>query len=193
MGTRLHWLGALSFAASLAAAASPASAQPARPWVDPPSEAGASAPSSVPSPESHEVKPAPHQSSAISASTNATTKVEEPRREQVQQSSETSEVSVHRKLSTKSSPQKTVRESKVRKSPRDVTTARNERQRQVIQQREVAEQPARNTREERVRQGLNSGLEVMNLRTIEFPDGRRVQILTRPRPGSMSELLDRAE
>ncbi|WP_445503626.1 hypothetical protein [Microvirga sp. G4-2] len=51
----------------------------------------------------------------------------------------------------------------------------------------------RSTRAARVREGLNSGLEVMTLRTIEFPDGRRIQILTKPRPGAMSELLDTPE
>jgi hypothetical protein len=33
----------------------------------------------------------------------------------------------------------------------------------------------------------------MTLRTIEFPDGRRVQILTRPRPEAMSELMEAPE
>jgi len=28
----------------------------------------------------------------------------------------------------------------------------------------------------------------MSLRTIEFPDGRRITILTKPSPGAMSEM-----
>jgi hypothetical protein len=33
-----------------------------------------------------------------------------------------------------------------------------------------------------VQEAVDAGYVVMNLRTIEYPDGRRVQILTRPDP-----------
>lgn len=190
MGTGLHRVGALSFAAGLAAAvaAAPAGAQPAQPWVDPPSETGTSAPVAAPTHEPQEAKPSPNASTP-SASAPATVKVEEPGREPTQRSSEATITAEQRKPLAKSSPPKLMRESKARKSPRSTATARNERPRQVIQPRDVADQAARTARAERVRQGLNSGLEVMTLRTIEFPDGRRVQILTKPRPGSTSEML----
>jgi hypothetical protein len=42
----------------------------------------------------------------------------------------------------------------------------------------------------RARDSEASNLEVMNLRTIEFPDGRRIQILTRPDRRTLSELPD---
>jgi hypothetical protein len=79
-------------------------------------------------------------------------------------------------------------ERKDRQQTRAVAT-RSEQPRQTIQRRELAEQSVRSARAARVREGLNSGLQVMTLRTIEFPDGRRVQILTRPEPETMSELL----
>jgi hypothetical protein len=46
----------------------------------------------------------------------------------------------------------------------------------------------RGTRFGRAQGAPGSRLEVMNLRTIQFPDGRRVTILTRPNPDAMSEL-----
>jgi hypothetical protein len=48
------------------------------------------------------------------------------------------------------------------------------------------------TRSARLRDGVNSGLEVMSLRTIEFPDGRRVDVLVRPSPRALSRLMDEA-
>lgn len=185
METRLHPIGALSLALGFAAAASSGSAQPARPWVDPPPEAGASAPSSVPAPAAPEAKAAAPQSSAPPASTAAVTDIDEKTKEPAQQRSEETSSAGERKPVTRRS----ATERRDRKPSREVTTAKSERQRQVNQRRDMAEQTMRSTRAARVREGLNSGLEVMTLRTIEFPDGRRVQILTKPRPGAMSELL----
>ncbi|WP_205789873.1 hypothetical protein [Microvirga makkahensis] len=64
---------------------------------------------------------------------------------------------------------------------------------QSAQRRERADRGSRSARAERVREGIDAGLEVMTLRTIELPDGRRIQILTRPRPETMSELMGAAE
>lgn len=41
-----------------------------------------------------------------------------------------------------------------------------------------------------MRTAFPPGLQVMRLRTIEFPDGRRIRILTRPDPGALRALLD---
>lgn len=46
----------------------------------------------------------------------------------------------------------------------------------------------RSTRFGRAQTRPGSRLEVMNLRTIQFPDGRRVTILTRPDPDALSEM-----
>lgn len=45
-------------------------------------------------------------------------------------------------------------------------------------------------RSRQIRAGMNAGLEIMTLRTIELPDGRRMQILTRPDPEDMAQFLD---
>ena len=38
---------------------------------------------------------------------------------------------------------------------------------------------------------LPNGLEIMNLRTIELPDGRRIRILTKPDPETVRRVLAR--
>ncbi|HZH53058.1 MAG TPA: hypothetical protein VEZ16_14395 [Microvirga sp.] len=50
--------------------------------------------------------------------------------------------------------------------------------------------PRDSIRSARVRDAVNSGLEVMSLRTIEFPDGRRIEVLVRPSPSALSRLMD---
>jgi hypothetical protein len=40
---------------------------------------------------------------------------------------------------------------------------------------------------------LANGLEIMNLRTIELPDGRRIRILTKPDPETVRRILARPE
>ena len=42
-----------------------------------------------------------------------------------------------------------------------------------------------------VQDAVNSGLVVMNLRTIELPDGRRVTVLVRPDPRTLAEVMQR--
>ena len=187
MGTRLYPIGALSLALGLAAAASPGNAQPARPWVDPPPEAGASTPSPPPAPAVPEAKAAAPQPDP--ASTAATAEGKEP----MERRSTGALSAAEQKPAAKTLPQRAVTERRDRKPSREVTAARSERQRQMNQRRDLAEQTSRSARAARVREGVNAGLEVMTLRTIEFPDGRRVQILTRPQPGAMSELLDRPQ
>lgn len=193
METRLHPLGALSLALGLAAAASSGSAQPARPWVDPPPETGASAPSSAPVPAAPEAKAASPQPLAPPSSTTAVTSVDEKNKGTAQQHSEEASSVGEREPVAKISAPKAVTERKDRRPSREVTTARGERQRQVNRRRDITEPTTRGTRAARVREGLNSGLEVMTLRTIEFPDGRRVQILTKPQPGAISELIETPE
>jgi hypothetical protein len=45
-------------------------------------------------------------------------------------------------------------------------------------------------RSARVRDAVNAGLEVMSLQTIELPDGRRIDVLVRPNPRTLSRLMD---
>jgi hypothetical protein len=42
------------------------------------------------------------------------------------------------------------------------------------------ERRARATRYGSIQEGIDAGLEVMRLRTIQLPDGRRIEVLTRP-------------
>ncbi|WP_201863187.1 hypothetical protein [Microvirga soli] len=42
------------------------------------------------------------------------------------------------------------------------------------------ERRARATRYGSAQEGIDAGLEVMRLRTIQLPDGRRIEVLTRP-------------
>lgn len=98
--------------------------------------------------------------------------VKEPAAVEVKQTAEPIEKPVIKPM-----PRKAVAERRVRRPTREASVSPRSNQPPM-------------TREERVRRGIDSGLELMTLRTIEYPDGRRVQILTRPDPSAMSELLE---
>lgn len=165
MATKLHWLQRAALVAGALATASPALSQAARPWVDPPLENGSS-PSGA-TPNAVETKP-------TSAPATPTAAKMEP------------------EPTLKPPAKKTVVEKKQRVPTREASVSSRPRQQRGVAVSSSAplRQPMGLTREERVRQGLDSGLELMTLRTIEYPDGRRVQILTRPGPNTMSELLE---
>jgi hypothetical protein len=167
MDTKFHWLTGAALAACLTATSGPSLAQAARPWVDPPSENAASQPSAA------EPRPAtPTTPAAPATPPVAAAPAKEPAKVEAKQSAEPVV-----RPAAKPAPKKAVVEKKVRKPTREARVAPR------------ASQP-RMTREERVRRGIDSGLELMTLRTIEYPDGRRVRILTHPDPGAMSELLE---
>jgi len=190
MDKRLQWIGSVSLAFGLLAAVVPGHAQSPRPWVDPPPEAGAPPPPSSSTPVASETKPATVQPAPQPATTSAAAKPNETNRDQAKQRTEEASSSIQDTRASKSPSRKALTERKDRQQSRSTPPAKNERSKQTVQRRELAAQKPRETRAERIREGVNAGLEVMTLRTIEFPDGRRVQILTRPRPGAMSELMD---
>lgn len=193
MGRRLHWIGNVSLAFGLLAAASAGHAQAPRPWVDPPPEAGAPAPSSSPAPASSVTKPAASQPSMAPADINAAARAEEADKGQAQQRAEEVSSSVQQeKPALKPPPRKAVSERKERRQ-QTRSAGRSERTIRAVQSRPRVDTASRPSRAERVREGIDAGLEVMTLRTIEFPDGRRIQILTRPRPGAISELMEAPE
>jgi outer membrane biosynthesis protein TonB len=161
---KFHWLTGTALFACIMAAGSPVVAQTVRQWVDPPSE-NATSQSSV-----TETRPA--TPAVPEKAPTATGSIKEPAADEIKNVAEPVE-----KPAAKPTPRKSVAEKKVRKLTREASILPR-----VSQQR--------STREERVRRGIDSGLELMTLRTIEYPDGRRVQILTRPDPGAMSELLE---
>jgi hypothetical protein len=56
--------------------------------------------------------------------------------------------------------------------------------------RDAMERRARFSRYGSVQEGLDAGLQVMRLRTIQLPDGRRITVLTRPDQDIASGLPD---
>ena len=56
--------------------------------------------------------------------------------------------------------------------------------------RRAFERRARVTRYGSMQEGLDAGLQVMRLRTIQLPDGRRIDVLTRPDQDIASGLPD---
>ena len=161
---KFHWLTGTALFACIMATGSPSVAQAARPWVDPPSENATSQPSLT---ETRPATPAVPETPPA-----ATGSIKEPAAVEIKKVAEPVEKPV-----AKPTPRKSVAEKKVRKPTREASVSPRASQQ-------------RSTREERVRRGIDSGLELMTLRTIEYPDGRRIQILTRPDPGAMSELLE---
>ncbi|WP_414473403.1 hypothetical protein [Microvirga sp. M2] len=191
MAIRLHWIGSVGLAFGLIAGASAGHAQSSRAWVDPPPEAGA-APSSAVAPAVSTFKPKPAAPQLPSPSTdgNAASKTDAANRKQaLQGTGQPSPSTGEEKAAAKPQPRKTVDESRDRRQ-RTRTAVRGE---PSVRSRRTADRASGPSRAERVREGINAGLEVMTLRTIEFPDGRRVQILTRPRPETMSGLMEAPE
>lgn len=189
MAIRLHWIGNVSLAFGLIAGAAAGHAQSPRAWVDPPPEAG-DAPSSVAAPVIGTSKPAAVQPPSRATDGNAASKTDAANRKQaLQGTGEASPSMGAEKPAARQQPRKTVDESKDRRQ-RTRTAVRGE---PSVRSRRTAERTSGSSRAERIREGIDAGLEVMTLRTIEFPDGRRVQILTRPRPETMSGLMEAPE
>ncbi len=185
MRANIYGIGGLSLAAILSTTAL-GQAQPARPWVDPPPEAGSISQGSSSTSPNSAAKPLVPSSPA-----QAVKNVEEEQKDRSGQT-KAAAASQEEKPASKSTPRKATSDSKARQPSRAVT-ARADRSRQTSQRRELAGSISRSPRAERIREGVNSGLEVMTLRTIEFPDGRRMQILTRPEPGVVSGLMGAPE
>ncbi|MBB3017777.1 pyruvate/2-oxoglutarate dehydrogenase complex dihydrolipoamide acyltransferase (E2) component [Microvirga lupini] len=184
----------------------PVLAQAGRPWVDPPPEAGATP--SLPT-------PAPAASSPQAAAPAATPPTPQPSSAsappQPAKDNETvaaqsrPEVSPRKQQEGEQVKQKTAAERKVRPSTQQVrSTARPQKREELATRRrepslEVSqarpprngiERRARGTRYGSVQEGLDAGLQVMRLRTIQLPDGRRIEILTRPNQDIASQLPD---
>ncbi|MBF9197163.1 hypothetical protein [Microvirga terrestris] len=170
-------------------AAAPVFAQTARPWVDPPSDSGAAAPS--PAPAAQATQPATPTPQASSASAPS-----EPTKEKAVATTQSPpEASPGKDEAANQTKQKTAVERKVRRSAQQANSAtrsqsrdeRATRRREPSQEVSQARAPrngierrARVTRYGSAQEGVNAGLEVMRLRTIQLPDGRRIEILTRP-------------
>jgi outer membrane biosynthesis protein TonB len=206
-GSSGHWLLAASLLGVLSAQA-PVFAQAERPWVDPPAENAATPPAApapaAPPPQAATPAPAPPEPPSAPPSAQAASDkpaVEKPsssetsprkeaasepaRKEQAKRKSTAS-----RKVDT--APQKTRKAARTLK--REGQTARrrepNSEVSEVRPPRNGIERRARITRYGSIQEGVDAGLEVMRLRTIQLPDGRRIDILTRPDQDLASEMPD---
>jgi hypothetical protein len=176
-------------------------AQAERPWVDPPLETGtkaqlpASAPSSLPG--------APPAQAA--APNSATPPIPSPTETKASTEAQPADETSPRKAATDSQTRKkaaTARKTRAQSLQANSSARSQRRVGQVVRRRaprtEVSqaeprsaiERRARVTRYGSVREGLDAGLQVMRLRTIQLPDGRRIDILTRPDQDIASGLPD---
>lgn len=195
---------------SLLMGASAAIAQAERPWVDPPSEAGAQPQTAVP----FQGQPAPPATSDLSkpvspSSDQASSDADKAPASQTGQTDKSTDTAQSQSPSVapqpkptvkKQTPRRSVVERKTRAPSREASSGRNVRQRASAVRRgpvgstgSIEASQTRNrrtTRFETVQEGVDSGLELMRMRTIQFPDGRRITILTRPEPGTLSGLAD---
>ena len=178
---------------SVLSAATPALAQAERPWVDPPPENGA-APSSTPAP-APAVQPPQAPAPAVARPSSASAPSEVPKEKEAVAAQSPAEVAPRKEKADAGAKQKTVTERKVRppaQQARSVTRSQK-RERLATRRREPGsevsearpprngiERRARATRYGSVQEGIDAGLEVMRLRTIQLPDGRRIEVLTRP-------------
>jgi hypothetical protein len=184
----------------------PALAQAGRTWIDPPAENGTKSPGSAPAPAVQQpqasvpaVAPPPAQLSSSPTPTQVPEDKESveakappvaaPRREEAgQQVKEKTAAGI--KVRPSSQP---VRNA-TRSQRRTEQAARRPEPRVEVSQarppRNGLERRARITRYGSVQEGVDAGLEVMRLRTIELPDGRRITVLTRPNQDIASQLPD---
>lgn len=200
-GALKHLIGAASLLTALVGA-NVAWAQTGRPWVDPPADVGATGKTAPQPPASSSTSP-DHASQPERKSPPAG--ASEPRTESAS-TPQAAPATDQSAAAERPSPRKTVDSSRVRRSP--ARSAVVEGSNASVKRRAVASNRAKTApatkireaerfdrdgnRSARLRDGVNSGLEVMSLRTIEFPDGRRVDVLVRPGPRALSRLMDEA-
>ena len=201
-----RWLVTASLLGVLASP-SASLAQAERAWVDPPPETGsqtptpapsAAPPSSPPPPQAAAPDPAPAvpQQASTSPSVGAG--------EEKKDVAPPSPAAARKPDSETPAKQKAAAERKVRSSPprQASSPVRSRKEEQSARRREPAteasraeprsriERRARITRYGTIQEEGGSDLQLMRLRTIQLPDGRRIDILTRPDQDIASELPD---
>ncbi|WP_147707753.1 hypothetical protein [Microvirga massiliensis] len=169
--------------------------QASRPWVDPPSTLGAPPAAKdalTPAPELDPTvtnaiphpppRPAPATSHAV------------PHPETTARAPEKSEPD-HQAAATRDE-QEAPAKDEPRKAEIRKRSARASKDQHRNAQAAKRQAFARESGRERAPDGgavLANGLEIMNLRTIELPDGRRIRILTKPDPETVRRVLARPE
>lgn len=190
-------LKATSILAILASVPAVALAQSGRAWVDPPSELGKKERSEtnetstpvVSSPAPQQTVSSPQQESPAKLTAPSTEMARTPSTSDVNEKTAESKAEPAQKA-TSSRSKASNRAASVRERPAKRRASKSVAARKENVSRRMADRQRRTTRSATVRDALNSGLEVMSLRTIEFPDGRRVEILVRPDPRRVSDLLN---
>lgn len=175
--------------------ATAAAAQASRPWVDPPAATGAPSTSSDPSSGSdEEVWMPPFTTGSIA-----------PKRADRQAAAKPRAASEHvqpQVTAPKASARRPTDATRDRDRARVATPAKArklataaEKQtgpRLQASDRQIAARLSSSERRfKTVRDAVDAGYRIATIRTIEFPDGRRVQVMTRTDPGTELDLLDR--
>ncbi len=207
-----RWLVTASLLGVLASP-SASLAQTERAWVDPPPEAGSQTPTPAPSaaPPSSPPPPAPQAAApdpAPAAPQQASTAPSAGAGEEKKDVPSPSPTAARKPDSENPAKQKAAAERKVRSSPprQASSPVRSRKEEQSARRREPAaessrevsraeprsrvERRARITRYGTIQEEGGSDLQLMRLRTIQLPDGRRIDILTRPDQDIASELPD---
>ena len=197
-GISAHWQVTPSLVGVLGSPLA-ALAQAGRPWVDPPPESDTKtqAPVSVPS-----ALPATPPAQAAGPN-SAPSPVSYPTEAKATDSQSADETASQKSATDDQTKQKPVVERKTRASSQQTSSSgRQRREGQVVrrratgtqvsqaQPRSAIERRARVMRYGSVQEGLDAGLQVMRLRTIQLPDGRRIDVLTRPDQDIASGLPD---
>lgn len=173
-------------------------AQASRPWVDPPSTLGAppaakDALTPVPAPELDPTAtnaiphPPPRPAPPVTGHT-----VTHP--ERAARTPEKTEPD-HQAAATRDEQEASAKDES-RKAETRTHSARASRDQHPKAQTAKRQTFARGSGRERDLDGgavLANGLEIMNLRTIELPDGRRIKVLMRPDPETIRRVLERPE
>jgi hypothetical protein len=167
---------------ALLALGSTALAQTERRWVDPPGDGGtapqavpsAANPPSAPAVSTTPSKPTPPAESTASSPDRAIPPSAEPQKESARAETRDKEVRAAKARPTR----KVVSDRPVRQTSRNAVTVR--------QRSSVAAADRIGSGRQRL---VGRRLEVMTLRTIEFPDGRRMDILVRPNGEPVREVM----
>jgi hypothetical protein len=198
-----RWLVTVSLAGFLVSPTF-AHAQSGRAWVDPPAESDTSSPRPMKTPSptpmaapakaaepvsvpQHAAKPVPH-SEAVNADA------------ELQRAPDASQQNAA--VDEQAKPKPSV-ERKTRASRQAASSTRNQKRNAQIERRREArtqmsqaeprnafERRARIARYGSIQEGVDAGLQVMRLRTIQLPDGRRITVLTRPDQDIASGMID---
>lgn len=191
---RHHFIPALGAASllSLLALAPPAIAQAERLWIDPPADLGA--PTTSPRPDKTS-PPAPPDTQRSSPDEMPPPQIEDAAAKPPEAAPRGPEeaAAANAEPSVEKSGAKPESVTLPRKTRQQAAPAAQRKKQVTVRATTRHAQTGRvNGQKFRtVQDAVNSGLVVMNLRTIELPDGRRVTVLVRPDPRTLTNVMQR--